>query len=544
MSIVTATLLSDGKIMDPYYEVLSITITREINRIPWAQVVLLDGDAAKQEFTISRSGFFALGQSVEIRLRYEGEKDVSVFKGIILKQRLENGLEGSRLTLEFKNTTFNMTHQQRSQVFYQKTDADIIVELLKAHQINQGKITTTTTKHAEIVQYACTDWDFLSMRADANSLLLVVEDETVSAQILDLTAQPKHIFEYGISNLYNFEIEADASYQYDKVEGLAWNRAEQKMTAAASATDITLTQGDLKGSTLAKEWQKTPQQLRTSTACQPSELKAWAQSSLQKARLSLLRGRLSSPGIIDIALLDMLEISGIAPHFNGKTVVTGIRHQVDSNGWQTDVQFGLSATGFSEKYEVSETVAAGLVPAINGLQIGVVDSFEKDPEGQFRLKVILPTIDEKTATIWARLAVPDGGKERGFFFPPEKGDEVILGFLNDDPREAIILGSLFSAKNKAPKGLIFTKDNVEKAIVSRSGAMLGFTDDKKASVFIETPNGNTLFISDEIEGISLEDQHGNELLLDANGIQLKSIKDITLNAKDNVIITGKKVEIK
>ena len=43
MSVVTATILSDGQQMDPAFSLLSLDITREVNRIPEAQIVLLDG---------------------------------------------------------------------------------------------------------------------------------------------------------------------------------------------------------------------------------------------------------------------------------------------------------------------------------------------------------------------------------------------------------------------------------------------------------------------------------------------------------------------
>ena len=54
--VVTATILSDRDKMNPEYNVMSIDIIKEVNKIPIAQIVLLDGDAAKQEFAISTKG--------------------------------------------------------------------------------------------------------------------------------------------------------------------------------------------------------------------------------------------------------------------------------------------------------------------------------------------------------------------------------------------------------------------------------------------------------------------------------------------------------
>ena len=50
MSVVTATILSEGRQMDPAYEMLSLDIIKELNRIPEAQLVLVDGDSAQRNF--------------------------------------------------------------------------------------------------------------------------------------------------------------------------------------------------------------------------------------------------------------------------------------------------------------------------------------------------------------------------------------------------------------------------------------------------------------------------------------------------------------
>ena len=73
---------------------------------------------------------------------------------------------------------------------------------------------------------------------------------------------------------------------------------------------------------------------------------------------------------------------------------------------------------------VSLMAAAGLLPAVTGLQIGIVQAFAEDPAKEFRVKVILPGVDESQGWVWARLALPEAGKARGHFFLPEPGDEV------------------------------------------------------------------------------------------------------------------------
>ncbi len=61
MGVVTATIISADKTMGPLFELVTIDIVKEANRIPCATLTLLDGSAAKQTFAISDDAFFEPG---------------------------------------------------------------------------------------------------------------------------------------------------------------------------------------------------------------------------------------------------------------------------------------------------------------------------------------------------------------------------------------------------------------------------------------------------------------------------------------------------
>ena len=221
--------------------------------------------------------------------------------------------------------------------------------------------------------------------------------------------------------------------------------------------------------------------------------------------------------------------------------VSGVRHTVANGNWETDVQFGLDPELFAATYHLHPLPAAGLLPAVGGLQIGIVTVLENDPEGEDRIKVRLPLINPAAEGIWARLATLDAGKERGTFFRPEIGDEVIVGFLNDDPRAPVVLGMCHSSAKPAPEP---AKDsNHRKGYVSREKMKFTFDDEKKIIV-LETPGGNKMTLSEEAKGVLIEDQNGNKITLDDNGIKLESVKDLTLKAAQNIKIEGMNMELK
>jgi len=143
--------------------------------------------------------------------------------------------------------------------------------------------------------------------------------------------------------------------------------------------------------------------------------------------------------------------------------------------------------------------------------------------------------------MWARLATLDAGKERGTFFRPEIDDEVIVGFLNDDPRHPIVLGMCHSSAKPAPEAA--KDDNHLKGYISREKMKLTFDDEKKI-IALETPGGNKITLSDEDKGIILEDQNGNKITLNDSGIKIESSKDLSLKASKDIKIEGKNVDIK
>ena len=170
---------------------------------------------------------------------------------------------------------------------------------------------------------------------------------------------------------------------------------------------------------------------------------------------------------------------------------------------------------------------------MNGLQIGTVASNE-DPEGEHRVRVRMPLVNEQADGVWARVASLDAGNQRGFFFRPEIGDEVVVGFLKDDPRRAVILGMLTSSAKPAPlKG---SDDNHEKVYQSRTGMRLYFNDDKKV-VLLETPAGNRVTLRGR-PGPEARGPERQQARVHAQGGRLESARALEIKAAGELKLSG------
>lgn len=172
-------------------------------------------------------------------------------------------------------------------------------------------------------------------------------------------------------------------------------------------------------------------------------------------------------------------------------------------------------------------------PGIQGLHTGKVVKLDGDPDGELRIQVELSLFNEGNNKCWARLASFWAGSGYGSFFIPDVGDEVIVGFFNNDPCHAVILGSLYSSKQKPPAEL--TKENNIRTLLTKSKIKVEFEEEKKI-LTIETPGKNKVVLSDEAKGIQLTDQHNNRIVMDGNGIVIESAKDLTLKAKMNIVV--------
>lgn len=550
MPVVTATIKCEGKTLPAEYELLSIETLSEVNRIPSATLVFVDGNPAKQQFVLSDQTFFEPGKEVEIQLRYEDGKQTSatIFKGLVVKHNLEANAQESTLSVELQDAVVSMTKGRNSAVFRKKSDADIFKSLIDKGGAKAGSIAVTEPKHEEIVQYYCSNWDFMLSRAEVNNLLAVVKDGEVSLKKLEITGAPKHKLEYGITEIYSFEMEADASQQYESIESVAWDIKAQKLSQKSKAADFSLAQSNLKGKTIAGKLGGKEYLLNSAVPIDPKESKIWADATMARTRMSLLRGVISVPGAAEVQLLEVMELKGMGKRFNGKTLITGIRHTVEHSGWTTHLQFGLSGQSFSCQPFIQDAPAAGLLPAVQGLQIGIVDAFEEDESKEFRVQVILPGVDAAKGKVWARLASPEAGlgadgKGRGYFFRPEKGDEVAVGFFNDDPRQAVILGGLYSSKNVPPKGWEkLDAENAFKGIVSKTGISFQI-DDKEKTLKLITSEKQYILIDEKKKGIEIKDLNENTITLDDKGISIKVADKLVIEAKGDIELTGKNIKL-
>ncbi len=171
--------------------------------------------------------------------------------------------------------------------------------------------------------------------------------------------------------------------------------------------------------------------------------------------------------------------------------------------------------------------------SVAGVAVGIVHAND-DPKNLGRVRLKLPWREAEFVTDWVRIVAPMGGGERGAYFLPEKGDEVLVAFDRDDIRFPYVLGALWSDKNKPPEA---NKDNNNdiRLIKSRKGHILRFNDAKaKGAITIQLDDGKMIEIDDD--GIRITDKSNRIEIATKGG-------EITIEAKSSISLKAPQIKL-
>lgn len=152
-----------------------------------------------------------------------------------------------------------------------------------------------------------------------------------------------------------------------------------------------------------------------------------------------------------------------------------------------------------------------------GVCVGLVIDV-KDLTGGARVQVRLPWLSGLEP--WARVASPSAGSQRGIYFIPQEGDEVLVAFNHGDLREAYILGSLWNGKDRPPA--TGWEDPVTKRI-------------------IRTPQGHNVEFDDARQSITITSMNRQKITLDPQKIEVAAqdgVTKLTIDEKGNVTLAG------
>lgn len=182
-------------------------------------------------------------------------------------------------------------------------------------------------------------------------------------------------------------------------------------------------------------------------------------------------------------------------------------------------------------------------PHRGALVLGRVESVE-DREGLARVEVSFPLHaddDRMKSTAWAPVALPFAGANYGALTIPNVHDIVVLGFLSNDPRAPVVLGSVWHG-GATPKETIPGAEVDRWVLTGRQGTEISIVEGGGAPVItLKTPGGVSVTVSDRNGGEIEARTGGSTLKLTPSEVSINTTTmtitatDLTINAPSTTV---------
>jgi type VI secretion system secreted protein VgrG len=340
-----------------------------------------------------------------------------------------------------------------------------------------------TQSSLDLVQWAETDWHFLWRLCDDFGAFLAVTDD--GAAVYDQFSQsgPDLVWRSNTDNgLVEFTVGGGIGaasmdgchYDFSASKSESFQQVAQgPALTGASGTFVSQVQQQAKSVLKAgyKSWRNRAKSIDD------------YQKSLQSESEWSVGSRLACGGVSRCEALapgQSVQVKGVVDA-EGKYNIVRVLHTWTPEGYTN--QFQCSPWS---KYRSPVHPVRPSVPGVHSARVINID----DPKRQGQVQVQYYW-QEEGQTTWIRHLTPYAGADRGLFFRPEVGDEVLIAFEEGDPERPAILGSAWNMSDAIPNEDFWggeTHNNDVKRIVTKSGHRISLIDKQgEESIGIATP---------------------------------------------------------
>lgn len=519
-------------------KLLSVRWSHGINRIPELKIRLFNLESKASNYLMRAYDIQGLKEpkiidsrnafSMKAEVAVGKEKGSSEFKGIVTGVRVCSD-EGGCLELTVHSSAISLTEGEETKFLKAvKGDKEAIVEIakLRSVKISYNGIDKNNydfkENHKNTFIYNETPWRAIQNRAISNGWLLVPSQEKDELTIIKS--------EYKKSSLKGFDLPSesvsDFSFWQDSTSEISTINLSSntlgKPDTIVNKKGLQQIYPNPKGYFTRKDDKDFTQNAVFEILDDEKELVTKANAMAFFRYLDKYQGIMTvlvdaNPEALKIKLGERLTVTGIGTELEGRHFVSAIHHELTSEHWQMTIEFGLhlNYTLFSDWAKP---------PPMPHL-CGIVTAGEVKNN---LIPVKIPQVENKDdAVLYARLAMPYASKGAGFCMPPQKGDEVLLNFINGDVRNPVILGSMYNEANKPFKEF----KNVD---ATHMGIYWG---DKKPAidVALEKDKEELKLIAGEKNTVAVNEKEGTEIASDKNKITVG--KKLILNHDNKPVFT-------
>ena len=515
-SVVMITLSLNGKgFLDT--ATFSLQLSQHTNAHDEFTIVV--NDTAIDDFTgqVMKNSKDLLGENITIHFHHHGSI-VQSFKGIIanIRNRKDEGGGHGRLYISGYAPSIILENGKDCQSYENKTLPEIIAEATTEYpqeaKVNTEGMINTKYKIPYVVQYKESDYRFISRLArrygeffyyngtqlifsnEAQNTVELSEGDDMMDVEFELMIKPQN-FTY-----LSYDAEKAGTEQKKTQEVRLQDKVNPFQFAAIKASNKVFTKVP------EMPYVAIPEQFRG------DYLKDVVRREKEsREQLMQVRGRSRNPKVRIGGFVKLKDI-------NGKPMET--YRVIDIKHYQSGDEYYNEFIAIPDVY-IAYYYDEEALPRAEQQIARVMDN--NDPKGLGRVRVQFIWQEKYQAqTPWIRVVQPHAGADKGFYFIPEIGEEVLVDFEDQNAERPFVVGSNYNGKEYSP---FYNQNNDIKAIQTRSGHRLIFTEDE--SILLSDKNGNTLRF----------DTQGKNIEISApESISLCAGKDLNLSAGNNLVM--------
>jgi len=174
----------------------------------------------------------------------------------------------------------------------------------------------------------------------------------------------------------------------------------------------------------------------------------------------------------------------------------------------------------------------------------------QDPGNRNRIQVRVYNVDginDQDGAVWARVAVPFAGNNRGAFFIPDVGDEVLVVYLAGDSRFPVVIGGMWNGQDSAPDQFGGSGDSVDRwTITGKAGTKIAIVEDSTGPMIrFTTPGGLSGTMTDAGGGsIEFTDSSQTSITIDSSGVTISApTAEVTVTAASSMTVNAPQLSV-
>lgn len=500
-SAITVTLYGK-KTTDISDNLVSMHVEYELNRIPTAEFIVSDGNFADRTYPLFDSPDLQIGAVLNIQIRYEstGEKDASIFQGVVTSScfGIQKGLP--ILTVRVMDPAFRLIQAVKTELFNNVTDKIMIEKVLSGAtgvSLKKTAASLTTVTYDQFVRNQTSAWDFVRARAGAFGLVIQLENGAISILKVDETTGSKSV-ELGITEIIGIDIIQNAEDLTKVVEISYW---DVKKNASASVKKTTFPK-------IADAVMAPAATYTLLSLTDKKEAEGVQTYFTTKETRESMYGSITVPGDSSWKLMQKLTLKSFPKAYNGDHAVSRVVQELKYGVWTTKVGIGRS----SFYNYLPNSVEDPTLPSDTEMQFATAMKWEKDPSGLGRIPVKVLAFG--TGKYWVFPSQVGAGTKQSSYLLPEENEQVLIGFLNGNYNQGFVMTSTYLGNNKPPAPFkLDAKTPV--GFLSTSGMKLVF-DDSKTDLELSTSSSNM------------------QAMTKNGGVEVKTNKDFKVTASGKV----------